>query len=396
MTTTVVPTSAKSHMNAASRLADAGSRPTVGCRVLGLGLVRRVVGRRAAGWRGSRCGRCRSAGSGSSAAARPCRSTPSTSRNGCRPVGAGRLVAVLAARHEPRPDDLLVVVDRPHSLAGTVVDDPSARAGVRPAAAERRRRRTRPTTAGSPIGVHRRRRGGGGVRTTSDSSSGQMPSADRALAADDAVDEQVPFGLVLHRRQRGSGRRSRRRRHRRSSRGRPAPAGGRRHRRRSSRAEPTTLRWCIRRRPARIRPARWVRLRSGRDCLRGRASPLQRQPVRQQPVQSCQPVRPAPRWERCPSWLRRRSRSASATNRIGRSSPRRVWPRRAPRRRRSPARCGGDGRSAATRRRRRARSAPTRCRGRSSRAPRLANARAISGAPQRRRPVPGPGRWRSS
>src|SRR4051794_19004145 len=38
-------------------------------------------------------------------------------------VGAGDLVVVLAARHQPRADDAIVLVDGPYALSGSVVDD---------------------------------------------------------------------------------------------------------------------------------------------------------------------------------------------------------------------------------------------------------------------------------
>ena len=117
-------------------------------------------------------------------------------------VEPGLLVAVLAARDQPRADDLLVLVDGPHPLALPLVHDPLARARSRPAPAGRRRRPTTPTTAGSPASPSAPG-GGGGVRTTNDSSSGQTPTRDRRLPADDAVDEQRP--LLLQRLDRGVG-----------------------------------------------------------------------------------------------------------------------------------------------------------------------------------------------
>ena len=45
-------------------------------------------------------------------------------------VGPGRLVAVLAARDEPRADDRAVLADGPYPLAGPLVHDPPARPGV--------------------------------------------------------------------------------------------------------------------------------------------------------------------------------------------------------------------------------------------------------------------------
>ena len=90
-------------------------------------------------------------------------------------VRARQLVAVLAARHQPRADDVAVLVDGPDALAGPVVDDASACAGVRGQRRGVGRRPDGTDDSGKPS-ESTAPAGGGGVWTTSDSSSGQMPS----------------------------------------------------------------------------------------------------------------------------------------------------------------------------------------------------------------------------
>ena len=165
---------------------------------LGLGLVRPSRRRRGSGCRGSRSPRCPSAGSGSSAAASPGRSTPSTARSGCRPRGTraarcrtccpSRATSARPARSRRWP----------------------TRAG--PCARTRRacRTRCRPGTGGASAptddtddsGIPQESvapaAGGGGV---DDERLLVGPDADRdrRLPPDDAVDEQVALGLQLSR-----------------------------------------------------------------------------------------------------------------------------------------------------------------------------------------------------
>ena len=109
-------------------------------------------------------------------------------------VGAGHLVGVLAAGHEPRPDDVLVLVDRPHALAGALVDDPPSRPGVRRdrrrAVAGARHRRQRVPPRVDRAGGRRWRPGDERLLL------GPDLERQRGLATDDAVDVEV--ALFLH------------------------------------------------------------------------------------------------------------------------------------------------------------------------------------------------------
>ncbi len=108
-------------------------------------------------------------------------------------VRAGHFVVVPATRHEPRTNDVAVLVDRPHALAGTFVDETPTFTRVRgqgrcvgTGRGDRRQRKT-----------HRILCPGGRGRRAHDVQLFVGPDAedDRRLATDFSVDEQGLFGL---------------------------------------------------------------------------------------------------------------------------------------------------------------------------------------------------------